>query len=223
MTSKQVPLPIQTRDPYSERFLIRHSGNIAAFTELESHLEMHRQSPETFSCLYLFGPAGSGKTHLAEVFREKARSSVPQVPFELFEVPEGVDADHDDESWAAPIVSTYERMKSGGGILIFLSRVAPGDATSNPHVSSRLLAGRVLELGFPQESEFRAVIDSLIERHNMKLSDYSVDYMLRRLPRKPLSFDSIFARISEFSLAESKPPGLGVIRSVIEETTKGHR
>ena len=69
-----------------------------------------------------------------------------------------------------------------------------------------------------KEEELSPILNSLLERKNMKLSERSVAYLLRRLPREPLSFDAIFARINELSLEESRPAGLGVIRELIDNS-----
>ena len=56
---------------------------------------------------------------------------------------------------------------------------------------------------------------SLLERHNLRLADNSLQYLLKRLPRDPLSFDAIFGKINELSFQQGKPARLGLVRQVV--------
>ncbi|MCB0359098.1 MAG: hypothetical protein KDD44_05670, partial [Bdellovibrionales bacterium] len=70
----------------------------------------------------------------------------------------------------------------------------------------------------PGEEEFEPIVRSILERRNMVVSEFSLRYLLRRLPRRALSIEEISAKISALSFAESRPAGLGVIRDVLRDT-----
>ena len=91
--------------------------------------------------------------------------------------------------------------------------------SENPHIMSRLNSLTALSLDYPSEEELRPILNSLAERNNLKLSDTNLDYLLKRLPLKPLSFANIFARVDELSLTDGKPAKRSVLKeAVVKET-----
>lgn len=211
---QQLSLDLRAVKPYGRRYLVPHSGIAAALHAVDSAISELQARPHSSHLIYLFGPEGSGKTHLLRSSEEAAREvglSEEQAAFIDFG-PDITDAD------APPFIALYERVRRSGGLLVSAGSRSPNDEQISAHVRSRLLAGSIEELHWPREAEFRPIIRSLLERRNIQLSDYSIDYLLRRLPRKPLSFDALFARIAELCMSEARPAGLGVIREVFNES-----
>jgi chromosomal replication initiation ATPase DnaA len=80
-----------------------------------------------------------------------------------------------------------------------------------------LLAGQAVLLDFPREEECVPILHSLLERLNLKLTNRAIDYLIRRMPRNPLSFEVILAKISAESFSLSKPAGLSVVRKIVSD------
>ena len=97
------------------------------------------------------------------------------------------------------------------------SKHPPKAATTNPHLQSRLLASEMIQLKYPEEEELKPLLCSLLERHNLHLSEASMAYILKHSPRDPLSFESIFARINEISLISSRPANQRTVREAMKE------
>ena len=211
---KQLHFNLEPENPHSLEYFVPHSGALTATQALEDVLYEVREGPEIFFPIFIYGPEGSGKTHLANAYADLMKTAVPEDRIRIFDVDE-VCASNDD--WVRLFISEYQDFNTNGGVFFVLSKQSPRETTDNPHVQSRLLAGRVLELSYPVESELRPVLQSLCERRNMRLSDFTIDYLLKRLPREPLSFAELFAKISELSLSEKRPAGLGLIREIMNK------
>lgn len=206
-----MPLNLNPVTPYSLDYFVRHSGVAAALDIGLSAVEDLNEGLEKFKLIYLLGPTGSGKTHLVEALKSLVNKS--QIASEKFIVVENLE-ELEESQLISQIVSVYDRLKATGGVMILTSAKDPRNITANPHVQSRLLAGDLLEINYPQETELRPILISLLERKNLKLSDYSINFLLKRLPLDPLSFSNIFARLNDLTLSEGRPANFGAVRDL---------
>ncbi len=213
---QQTVLDLKSAKPFGRRYFVPHSGVAEAVLAVEQAVEQVKADDSESQFIYVFGPEGVGKTHLLKSCEEAAHNAgLPADKADFIDF--GSEVSEDD---APHFNEVYERVRRAGGLLVSAGRQDPSNSEITPHVRSRLLAGRFFELKHPSESEFKPIIKSLLERRNIQLSEFSIDYLLRRLPRKPLSFDALFARIAELCLSESRPAGLGVIREVFNESSQ---
>lgn len=203
--SKHLALPLSPADPYSARYLVPHSGLQEGLERLSLAKQRVVDDPTQFCIATLQGPTGSGKTHLVRA---------------LFS---------DSDSWSgvdwtrggietAEFISCYDARRREGGILTVELRRPPHELTDDPHILSRLAAGELIELSYPSEEELQPLLQSLLERRNLTLKQAQLDYLIRRLPKSPLSFDSIFATLDDLSLAENKPVKRSLIRQAMEKS-----
>ena len=197
------------------RSFVCHSGVVAAHTACLELVERCSAAPESFHFIYLCGPQGAGKSYLVQAVRRELETRGYQ-PERISCVDVNVEpAATDSDEWISSFVARYEELRRNGGVLIVTSRQSPQEASTNPHLRSRLLAGVVLELRYPDESELRPLAEALLEQRNMRVSEKTLDYLLQRLPADPLSLAAIFDRISDYSLQESRPARLGVVRKIV--------
>ncbi len=211
----QLPLNLEPKDPYSLDYFVPHSGVVEAVAHVEQALEECLADPGAFRLVFVYGADGSGKRHLLEGYAKDAiaRGMAPRsVKVYACALQEFVE---DEE--VSRFISSYESLRSGGGLLLVSSPCPPAELTSNPHVSSRILSGVAVALKAPQEEELHPLVLSLIERHNLKLGERSIEYLMRRLPVDPLSFDAIFSRINEISFSQNRPARFGVVREAFAE------
>lgn len=215
-TSKaaQLGLPLAPQQPYSLSYLVPHSGIAQAAAVLDAAVARAVEDRSSFQSFYLHGSSGAGKTHLAEGYAEAARGA--GVPNERIVVLD-FDRKPESEDWIPAYVSEYERLKREGGLLIAAGRAHPEHLTGNAHALSRFRAGEIVPLRYPAEEELRPLLASLSERRNLKLSERNLNYLIRRLPVNPLSFEAIFANIDQLCIAQGRPARLGVIQEVMKE------
>ena len=207
---EQLVFPLAPTEPYGFRYFVPHFGVTAAYQGLAELFQNFEKNPEKLFLATVNGPKGSGKSHLIHAFamrwRRSEHSSKVRV-FDFAEVP--------DDGAAASLVAAYEELRRSGGVMLVALSSDLDNPKLTPHIASRLRTGELYSLSYPNEDELAPLVASLLERHNLQLSANSIAYLMKRLPRDPLSFDNIFAKISESSLQQNKPAGMGVIRSVI--------
>ncbi len=218
---EQLCFDLPPRDRFSLAYLVRHSGIAYAVDTVETALQRLLTNRVHAEFILVFGPKGSGKTHLVNGFADRAQDLGLRVMTHEFLMVEhqGLLGVVSDDERISALVDGYERLRASGGIAIFSAAVGPYEITTNPHLRSRLLGCQIAEIAYPREEELKTLVLSLLERHNLKLSEASLEYLLRRLPRDPLSFDHIFARINASSLRQARPAGQAVVR---EEYLKGN-
>ena len=211
---KQLMLGLQPTEPYAPRYFVPHTGVAPALKTFRAMCTRFLDDTACSEVLYVFGRSGTGKEHLFRVLAKELEEfglTTDQAQLVKLSDKEQLRV----EGFAESFVARAEQLRSRGGVLVVIAPDSPGAMTDNPHLLSRFKMGSVIELSFPSEEELPALIASLLERRNLKLSPRSVDYLLRRLPRDPLSFDHIFAKINELSFSQSRPAHLSVVKAAV--------
>lgn len=215
MTPKQLTLGLRQVDSEGIRFFIPHSGVMQAFNLVNKrYLELREHSSE-FVLIVLVGPKGCGKTHLLNSILE-AENSKYDLTVSRFDWSGKNILDND----IVRFVDNYESTKREGGMIAVEMREHPQSIVDNPHLSSRLLAADLANLDYPREDELEPVLNSLLARRNLLFSQATLQYLLKRLPREPLSFERIFAKIDELSLPEHRPVKRTLIRQALSSKSK---
>lgn len=213
--NRQLIFRLEPREPHSLQYFVAHSGVAQAIAVCEHAIATVMANQETFSFVYVYGPEGSGKTHLVQGMIDAAEQrGLGKEKVSLYDL--SLDVAGDDAS-VSQFVSDYEGQKQRGGAFFVLARQAPQGLTTNPHLLSRLLSGVVVQVHYPKDDEIQALVASVLERKNLKLSSKTLSYLFRRLPRDPLSFVNILGKISEFSLVNKEGAKLSVVKRVMSE------
>lgn len=140
--------------------------------------------------MVLVGPKGSGKTHLANVWRQAAAAH----QIGAGELADGTtlteqrsivieDADRRIGSERA-LFHLMNLAHEHGGHLLITGRTAPGDWTVMlPDLRSRLRACPVVQLGEPDEDLLRSVLVKLLHDRQLPATPAAVAYLARHLDR----------------------------------------
>ncbi len=155
----------------------------------------------------LAGPVGSGKSHLAAIWRERsqaadihpkagsgaaARAAAGPVLFE--------DADRrsfDD----AELFHVINSVRENGHSLLVTSRLWPMSwPVTLPDLRSRLKAATVVEIGEPDEELLAQVIVKLFADRQLYIDDKLVGYIVTRMERSLGSAQTIVERLDRLAL-----------------------
>ncbi len=189
-------------------YFVPHSGVNSQWIFLQQNIEELSKQDYIFQVFYLYGEKGVGKTYLINCLKEISGLEFSYFDFSKLNI-------NNSEGIVASFVEQYERIKSRGGLIVIEASMPAADLTSNPHLLSRLNVAQLIKLNFPQENELVALVSSLLERHNLKLKEKDINYILEHSPSDPLSLSLISARIEKLVFQDNASPKRSLIKEAL--------
>ena len=191
-----------------EDFLVARS-NVAAVALIDSWPAW------SGSAVLLSGPPGSGKTHLAEVWRKKAQAQRMEAPaLETAEIPALI-------AGGALIVENLGEMSDAteralfhllnltaqdGAFLLLTSHEAPGHlAVRLPDLASRLRALPHAALGPPDDALLSGILVKLFDDRQLRVPEMLITYIAARIERSVAAARDVVAAIDRASLSGKRP------------------
>ncbi len=176
--------------------------------------------------LALVGPAGSGKSHLAAIWAERAgarllssralaQSSLPGALATGALVLEDVRAGVFEE---AALFHLLNLAREEQAFLLLTSRASPvGWPVRVPDLASRLRALPVAELGPPDDNLLRAVLIKLFADRQLAVDENLIGYLAARIERSIAAARAAVATLDQASLRLQRP----VNRALAVATLRG--
>lgn len=180
--------------------------------------------------LVLCGPAGSGKSHLAAVWRDRS-GALPVTSADLAEAAGQVmkDAPHRliDPAIALggdvalgqeeALLHLYNNVAEAGGTLLLTAEAPPARwSLALPDLASRLRAAPVVTIGQPDDSLLGAVLVKMFADRQLRVPPDVIAFLLVRMERSFAAARSMVERIDARALAEKRAPTVPFVRSVFE-------
>ncbi|MEB2844035.1 hypothetical protein GAO09_20660 [Rhizobiales bacterium RZME27] len=173
--------------------------------------------------IVLAGPAGSGKTHLASIWREKSGArDIHPIPGEhanlaaaagpvLFE-----DADRRDFD-DTELFHVINSVRENGSSLLMTSRTWPSAwGVTLPDLRSRLKAVTIVEIGEPDEDLLAQVIVKLFADRQLNIDDKIVGYIVARMERSLEAAQRVVDQIDRLALARGTRISRNIAAEVLE-------
>jgi DnaA family protein len=151
--------------------------------------------------VYLWGDAGSGRTHL---LRAAARVNPNLV---IADDVEALDAAAQQQLFNA--INSSARVLAAGG-------TAPGGLALREDLRTRLAWGLVYQLKPLSDADKGRHLRAEAVRRGLRLSDEVVGYLLTRLPRDLPSLNAVLDALDRYSLAAKRPITLPLVREALE-------
>lgn len=178
--------------------------------------------------LTVFGPDGSGKTHLGHVWR--ARSNAPIAMADslakadlptLLEpanalVIEAADRVAGNAGCEEALFHLYNIASESGGHLLLLASEAPARwSIGLPDLGSRLRAAPAVEVQPPDDALLAAVLVKLFADRQLRPGQEIIGYLLTRMERSLAAARKLVAAIDHASLAAHRPLTVPLAREVL--------
>jgi DnaA family protein len=222
---KQIPLPIVPDLPATFGNFV--PGANAAVLE-------HLRRPSGVSApVYLWGPSGSGKSHLLRALaHDHRRRGDPVAHFDAtaplpWVLPDGAGLAVIDDCHALDAARQHAAfalfVEAVGGTpqIVAAGRVPPVDLPVREDLRTRLGWGHVFAVQPLGEGEMRAVLRRHAGDRGIGLSDEVVDYLLTRFERNMKHLMHLFDRLDEFALAERRPTlTVPLLKRMLAQTTE---
>jgi DnaA family protein len=178
----------------------------------------------------LWGPEGSGKTHLLQAAVASLRAQGHSVGY--------MDAETEapaafDESWSAVVMddvhlygdalqhaafSWFVQAHTLQRPVLAAGRPAPIDLALREDLRTRLGWGHIFVLQPLDEAQSRAVLRQAADARGLFLSDEVMDYTLRRFSRDLGSLLALLDELDRYALQTQRAITIPLIRSMLENT-----
>ncbi len=186
------------------------------------------------SLLYLYGPPGSGKTHLLHSIAGRGFPYLslrePLSPERLaltFATAGGLVVDDlqdmpDDPDLRRALWQLFNEFHTSGRTIAMAGAPPPRELSNmDDHLTSRLLWGLVARLDTSDDSSRRMIIKKVADDHQIRIPDDVVDYILTTTSREVGALIMCFQQLYRFSMAEKRRITLPLAREVRELTLSG--
>lgn len=220
---RQVPLALGPQPVWRlDTFL---PGGNTQWAPLREALER----PSAAAPLYLWGPAGSGKTHLLRAAAEHAQAGGDKVaafglqtptPWEFDETARLLlldDCDRYDADRQQAAFSLFVQASACGIPVLAAGRLPPIDLALRDDLRTRLGWGLVYQLEPPSEAQVRALLRREGDRRGVLLSDEVLDYLLRRSARDLSHLMNLLDRLDHQALVAQRAITLPLVRQVLAD------
>ncbi len=195
---KQLLLDIQPAPPQSlDNFIAGH--NAEAVASIYYLLEDAAES----SFIYLWGAAGSGKSHLLNAAHHLGVYIADDVHL----------LNHDAQ---IDLFNTYNQLKADGSKLIAAGLHAPSQMHLRDDLATRLAWGLVYHLQPLTDLEKAEALKNHAQERGMRLPDEVIAYCLRYLRRDLPTLMSILNALDEWSLTEKKPITVPMLKRLLQ-------
>ncbi|MFT4243502.1 MAG: DnaA regulatory inactivator Hda [Acidovorax sp.] len=204
--------------------------NEAALQHLRLAAEDGSRSPVP---TYLWGPPGSGKTHLLRAVRQALREHGAAVGWLD---PSVAEPPAFDERWAAIVmddVDLYDTAQQATAFNWFVNAVSPAngmprwvlaagsvppaDLPLRDDLRTRLGWGHIFQLQLLGEAERRAVLRQEADARGVFLSDEVMDYMLHRFSRDLGHLMLLLDRLDAFALRAQRAITIPLLKAALSE------
>lgn len=218
--SRQLRLHLRRPPDFARDAFIVSRTNDEAVRALEAWPNWHG------GVLALVGPAGSGKSHLAEVWRARADAVVLGADSRLTAL-QGLHGrpvlmENADQSEPETLFHLINMAAEPGGGLLVTARSAPSSwASPLPDLRSRLNALPVAELGAPDDEILEGVLQKFFRERNIRPADDVLPYLVHRMERSVPDALALVEKLDEASDARGRPVSRALARQILEEDAEG--
>lgn len=176
--------------------------------------------------LYLWGAAGSGKTHLLQAMAARARAAGRPAHYARASVPEATgtvavdDVEALDEAAQVALFELYNRMREQGGLLLLGGVQAPAHLSLRDDLRTRLGWGLVYQVHALNDAEKADALRQHAGARGFDLPPEVVTYLLRHGRRDLPSLLRVLDALDEQCLRLKRPASVPLLKEVIQQLSE---
>ena len=173
-----------------------------ANAELVTHLREFQAGKFPDTILYLWGEAGSGKSHLLHA------CAGPNVVDDVEKL---------SEMSQIELFNVINEARQSGGRVLAAGNVPPAQLPLRDDLKSRLAWGLVYQVKPLTDEERSLFLRSEAARRGMHLADEVIWYLLTRMRRDLRSLTGVLDRLDRASLEQKRPVTLPLVREILKD------
>ena len=210
----QLPLPLESSQRFGRTDFVAGPANRAALAFLDAWPDW------TAPAAALFGPPGSGKTHLVHVWAERAGAKIVEAAAigETFELPSGALAVENAGPQAlsdAAERALFALIERGGPLLLTGHEPPAVWPARLPDLISRFKSLLAFPLWAPDDELLAAIARKLFSDRQLPVPEAVVGQMIKALERSPAAVRAFVARADREALARKCPVSVALVRELL--------
>jgi chromosomal replication initiation ATPase DnaA len=206
-TSAQLPLDLPITPRFGRDDFLPAPANLAALTMIEEWPNWPNR------IISLYGPPGSGKSHLLAIWAAQAHAEIytgdalPSLGELLQRELSAIGIDNVDQLKDETALFHLLNFANEHRLFVLMTarRLLRRDEVILPDLLSRLRLALSLEIGAPDESLVRAVLEKLFRDRQLIVDAPALDYAALRLDRSLESVRAFVAAVDHAALAQGRP------------------
>lgn len=176
-------------------------------------------------CLVLYGPEGSGKTHLAQVWRARSAAGLIAAGALSSAVDDAMAAraggwviEDAEQAGDSPLFHLFNAVVENGGFLLLTARRPPARWSGRlPDLLSRLRAAQTVALLPPDDALMAALLVKQFADRQIKVNEDVVAYLVARIERSFAAAGRTVDAIDRAALARKRPVTVPFVRELLEK------
>lgn len=219
---RQLPLELQHAAGRSRDDLVASPANAEAIALVDDWPDW--PSP----VVVLAGPAGSGKSHLATVWREAAGAATvdPAMPDDAIDIAahaplliDDIDGARIDEDGLFHLINA---VRTAASHLLITSRRFPAAwGMKLPDLGSRLKAATVVEIREPDDLLLAGVMTKLFADRQVEVEPHVVQYLVRRIERSLATAARVVEKLDRAALEQKSRITRALAAEVVSAMDQG--
>ncbi len=174
----------------------------------------------------LHGPRGSGKTHLAHLWRERASAALVSgdaldeagLRHLLDYGDRRIAVDDADRAEEAPLLHLFNACHECGGSLLLTARASPGRwRAALPDLGSRLRAAFAVGIGRPDDALLGAVLAKHFADRQVRVAPEVIAYLVVHMERSLAAAAEVAATLDQLALSGGGAITVPLARHVLAE------
>jgi DnaA family protein len=159
-------------------------------------------------CIYLWGEAGSGRSHLLAAWQATAKPGACHAV-------DGVETLDDAEQIA--LFNLYNSARAGECSLLVAGNLPPSQLALRDDLKSRLAWGLGFEIFALSDDEKRAALKTRAAARGMRLTDEMLDYLMSRARRDMPTLIALIDALDRHSLETRRTVTLPLLRELLSQ------
>lgn len=201
---QQLPLDLASSPAFSRDDLVVTAANAQAVSLID------RWPDWPGPVVVLAGPAGSGKSHLAAIWRARSGASMLEAGAIEARIPQmreagpwlvdDADAGGLDQTGLFHLINLARQQQSN--VLLTARRFPAAWGLTLPDLESRLKAATLVEIQEPDDALLAGVVTKLFADRQIEVEPHTVSYVVRRIERSLAAAIDVVDRLDYAALAQ---------------------
>ena len=214
----QLLLKFPSRKAYSKEDFYVSSSNNEAFKLIESWPKWIKKA------VNIFGPAGSGKTHLTSILKNKTSlitiesDKLDDEIFFKFKLKEVLIIENLNENISENLLFSLYNVSLQDNKYLLITSKKPINKLNFKLVDlrSRLNSTTIIGIDLPSDELISVILSKNFSDRQIEVEKKHIDYIIKRIDRSYEKISQFISTIDKYSLKKSSPFSLKLIKEVLK-------